>query len=83
MRSIEFGSTPKADVRIGGGPRLAPRHDVERDGLPTPVAPGRGYRGVTVRTTISATLLDPAPDAAAVDAAAPPLPTPPIDEDSP
>ncbi len=76
MRSISFGAAPQAGVRFTGGPALDTRHDVERDGLPRPVAGGRTYRDVTVRTTISATLLDPAAPAAD----RPALPTP--DEDS-
>lgn len=84
MDSIRFGSAPQAGVRFSGGPRLDTRHDVERDGLPRPAAAGRSYRDVTVRTTISATLLDPALDAA-VGLQASPTPPPPTidDEDSP
>lgn len=77
MDGITFGSDPQARVTFDGGPRLAHRHDVERDGLPKPVKAGTTYRDVTVRTTISATLLDPAPDAAT------PSPTPPPPEDAP
>lgn len=81
MESIEFGSEPRAQVRFDGGPRLQTRHDVERDRLPRPVAAGRAYRDATVRTTISATLLDPALDAR-VDADGAPA-SPPNDEDTP
>lgn len=82
MDAIEFGSDPEADVRFTGGPRLDTRHDVERDGLPKPVAAGRTYRDVTVRTTISATLLDPAAEAGA-QALASPSPSFPPTEDAP
>jgi hypothetical protein len=75
MESIEFGSEPRAQVRFTGGPRLDTRHDVVRDALPTPVQPGRAYRGVTVRTTISAKLLEAAAEAAPV--------SPPTPEDTP
>lgn len=95
MRSVTFGSAPAAGVTFTGGPRLDTRHDVERDGLDRPVVPRRTYRNAAVRTTFSATLLDPAAadpsarvpapaaaPAAAPDAAAPldPAPTP---EDTP
>jgi hypothetical protein len=77
MDSLRFGSDPQARVGFRGGPQLVHRHDVERDGLPRPVNAGTTYRDVTVRTTISATLLDPA--------LAPPTsdPTPPTPEDAP
>ncbi|HEY4583913.1 MAG TPA: hypothetical protein VIG88_13805 [Lysobacter sp.] len=75
MRSVRFGSDPAAQVTFSGGPRLDTRHDVERDNLPRPVKGGTTYRDATVRTTISATLLDPA--------AAPASDTPPPDEDRP
>lgn len=77
MDAIRFDGAPRAHVDFSGGPRLDHRHDVERDGLPRPVIPGT-YRDVTVRTTISATLLDPL-DAPAADA--PPASSP--NEDSP
>lgn len=82
LDSIAFGSAPNAEVRFTGGPLLDTRHDVERDGLPEPVAAGRTYRNVTVRTTISATLLDPAIDAAATGQASPAASSP-TTEDSP
>lgn len=82
MDSIAFGSDPKAEVRFTGGPGVDTRHDVERGGLPRPVAAGRTYRNVTVRTTISATLLDPAIEAAATGQASPAA-SPPTTEDSP
>lgn len=78
MQSVRFDSDPQAQVTFSGGPRLDTRHDVERENLPKPVAGGTTYRDVTVRTTISATLLDPA--------AAPDTPTPaslPPPEDRP
>ena len=76
MQSVRFSSAPKAQVTFSGGPNLDTRHDVERDNLPKPVKGGATYRDVTVRTTISATLLDPAD--------APPAPdTPPPPEDRP
>lgn len=78
MDRITFGSTPRAHVTFQGGPRLEHRHDVERDGLPTPVRPG-AYRDVTVRTTISATLVDPT-QLAPSPSASPDTPTP---EDAP
>lgn len=76
MDSVRFGSDPQAGVAFTGGPRLEHRHDVERNGLPKPVKPGTTYRNVTVRTTISATLLDPAADAAATESSPPPEDTP-------
>lgn len=84
MDSIRFGSAPRAGVRVRGGPPLEPRHDVERGDLPEPVATGRTYRNVTVRTTISATLLDPSL-AADGQTPAPPAPasSPTDPEDSP
>lgn len=83
MRSIEFAGDPGVRLHFVGGPRLDTRHDVERDGLPAPVQAGRTYRGVTVRTTLGATLLDPALDATVGGGAAPATPpSPPTDEDS-
>ncbi len=74
MDSISFGSDPQAGVTFQGGPNLQHRHDVERDGLPTPVHGGSTYRNVSVRTTISATLLDPLD--ASTNATPAPSPTP-------
>lgn len=84
MDSITFGSAPRAHVDILGGPRLEQRHDVEREGLPTPVKAGT-YHDVTVRTTISATLLDPSLDgpAPAADATVQTTPTSPPSKDTP
>lgn len=76
MDEIRFGSDPQAHVDFSGGPRLEHRHDVERDGLPTPVKGGATYRDVTVRTTISATLLDPSTDAPTPASPPPPEDTP-------
>jgi hypothetical protein len=78
MESLRFDGDPRARVGFEGGPRLEPRHDVEREGLPRPVNAGTTYRNVTVRTTISATLLDPA-----LDATPAPAPTAPTPEDRP
>jgi hypothetical protein len=76
MQSLHFGSDPQAQVTFTGGPNRQTRHDVERDGLPTPVRGGATYRNVTVRTTISATLLDPAGAPATAPADAPISPSP-------
>lgn len=83
MDSIEFAGAPQASVRFTGGPRVEVRHDVERGTLPRPVASGRTYRNVTVHTTISATLLDPALEAGPSAQASPPPSPPTNDEDSP
>ncbi|MGY3266281.1 hypothetical protein [Lysobacter sp. HA35] len=71
MDSVRFASDPQTHVTFEGGPRLEHRDDVERDGLPTPVRAGT-YNNVTVRTTISATLLDPAVDATTSASSPPP-----------
>lgn len=82
MESIRFDSAPGAGLRLGGAPRVETRHDVERDRLPAPVQAGRTYRDATVRTTFSATLLDPAL-AAGAGGAAPRAPDSPTPEDAP
>jgi hypothetical protein len=83
MDSIRFGSDPRTSVRLQGGPRIDTRHDVDRGTLADPVRPGRSYRGVTVRTTFSATLLDPAVETASTGLAEAPNPLPPNDEETP
>lgn len=80
LDSIRFHDRPRVEVGFPDAPGLSTRHDTERAGIPTPVKARRRYRGVTVRTTISATVLPPAIDAAAAQAGAPVSPTNPTEE---
>ncbi|AXK73294.1 hypothetical protein DWG18_14070 [Lysobacter sp. TY2-98] len=84
MDSIRFASDPQAQVTFEGGPNLQQRHEVEREGLPKPVQGGATYRNVTVRTTISATLLDPLDPLDPLAASSDAMPTsPPPPEEHP
>lgn len=73
MDALRVRSTPSARVEFHGGPRLDTRHDVEREGLPTPLVPGR-YRDAGVRVTISASVIDPLSLLDAAPAASSPTP---------
>ena len=53
--SVEFHDAPQAEVRFQGGPFRITADPSRRQGLPTPVEPGRSYENIGARIHVTST----------------------------